>query len=241
MILFFILIFCLILASFKGIKGYNEYYLSYDMTNAVKGIFILLVFMRHANQYILGSGYDFNSYGDALLLNINSCLGQSIVTLFLFYSGYGVMESIKKKGDEYITSFPRKRVLSLLINFDIAVLLYVFVVVLLNNHVTVKQCILSLFAWESVGNSNWYIFVIQICYISTWLVFYISRKTLSNSINYKTISALIVLLLATMVCLSYCKEEYWYDTILCYGAGCLFSLKRMKYLISLRGIINALY
>ena len=46
-------------------------------------------------------------------------LEQLMVTMFLFYSGYGVMESIKRKGDDYIKSFPKKRILTTLINLFI--------------------------------------------------------------------------------------------------------------------------
>ena len=66
MILFFISIFVLVFISFKGVKGYNENYLSFDMTNAIKGVFILLVFISHANPYIKQAGYDYEANGDAL-------------------------------------------------------------------------------------------------------------------------------------------------------------------------------
>lgn len=43
--------------------------------------------------------------------------------VFLFYSGYGIMESIKNKGEKYISTVPKKRILNVLVNFDIAVLI----------------------------------------------------------------------------------------------------------------------
>ena len=232
MILFFISIFVLVFISFKGVKGYNENYLSFDMTNAIKGIFILLVFISHANPYIKQAGYNYEANGDALYLNIISYVGQWIVTLFLFYSGYGVMESIKNKGYDYIASFPQKRILPLLINFDIAVLLYIIIDLLLGKSIALKQSILSFIAWDSVGNSNWYIFVILICYFLTWVVFSLSKQSsgnaISNSRRFRNTLILAILLLVAMVVLSYFKGEYWYDTILCYGAGCLFSIKKKE-------------
>lgn len=232
MILFFIFILGLIFISFKSVRGYNENYLSFDITNAIKGVFILLVFISHANPYIKQAGYDYGSYGDTLYLKIISCIGQWIVTLFLFYSGYGVMESVKRKGYYYIVSFPRKRILPLLINFDIAVSLYIILDLLLNKPITLEQSLLSFIAWDSVGNSNWYIFVILVCYIVTYGIFSISMHCFGESqfnIGYYNHALIItVLLLVTMAVLSYFKDEYWYDTILCYSAGCLFSIKKTE-------------
>ena len=47
--------------------------------------------------------------------------------MFLFYSGYGVMESIRKKGEAYVVAMPRHRVAGTLINFDVAVLIFLVV------------------------------------------------------------------------------------------------------------------
>lgn len=56
-----------------------------------------------------------------------SCLiksaGQLIVVMFLFYSGYGVMESVRSKGTAYIKSIPFKRVLSTLVTILFAFLI----------------------------------------------------------------------------------------------------------------------
>lgn len=227
MILCFVLLSCLILISFKWVKGYNEDCLSFEMTNAIKGIFILFVFISHINPYIVRAGYEYIGYGDPLFLDINSYIGQWIVTLFLFYSGYGVMESIKRKGDKYIASFPKKRLLPLFINFNIAVFLFIITNILLNNQITIKQSLLSFIAWDSVGNSNWYIFVIFVCYAITWGVFSFLKHTVGK-VNNRQVFILTALLVAVMLCLSYCKEEYWYDTILCYGAGCFVSCKKTE-------------
>ena len=40
---------------------------------------------------------------------LRNYMGQSIVSLFLFYSGYGIYEAIKRKGTAYIKAMPVKR------------------------------------------------------------------------------------------------------------------------------------
>ena len=75
-----------------GGQEYITDYMSVDKTMAIKGIFILIVFVSHFNSYA-----DFTSAADIKYFQEFSKIGQRMVTLFLFYSGYGVMESVKKK------------------------------------------------------------------------------------------------------------------------------------------------
>lgn len=135
-----------------------EDYLGRTQTDAIKGIFILLVVFSHFMGYVRQAG------GHAL----NMPLGQMIVTCFLFYSGYGVMEAIKRQGRAYIKTIPKRRILTTLLNFDIAVLAFIAVDLLLGRALTWQQCLLSFVCWDSVGNSNWYIFAILLCYAVTF-------------------------------------------------------------------------
>lgn len=98
MITFYVAIFVLCLwgIKFSPKKGFDDF-LQRDQCDSIKGIFILLVFVRHVLQYIIASGYEFSSLQDKLFLKIDRELDQLIVVMFLFYSGYGIMESIRKK------------------------------------------------------------------------------------------------------------------------------------------------
>ena len=71
-------------------NGYDSY-MNREQTQMINGIFIILVFMRHFNQYV-----QLDSVIEVPFLYLNKILGQLIVTTFMFYSGYGVMTSIMK-------------------------------------------------------------------------------------------------------------------------------------------------
>ena len=91
----FLVYIALLLLALKGIKacfkGFNEEYLSRDSTLAIKGIFVILVFCRHYKQYVsLG-----DNLLDGLFIYVDGLLGQLIVVIFLFYSGYGIITQIK--------------------------------------------------------------------------------------------------------------------------------------------------
>ena len=224
MILFYLLLSLLIVSRLRyNHFGFYSDYLSFYSTNAVKGIFIALVFIKHVTPYIISSGSVFDgSFWNRVFMFIDSQVGQWIVAMFLFYSGYGLMESIRKKGNDYISSIPRKRILTTLINFDIAVLLFAIITLSLSKDYSIGRYLLSFIGWEEVGNSNWYIFVILLCYFITYICF--RKATDDMLILKKSAFVCIGLLTISVFVLSFIKPSWWYDTMLCYGAGILYSL-----------------
>lgn len=66
MIIFYFLIVVAALVGIKLRKSQDERqaYFSKDSTNAIKGIFILTVFLRHANQYVDKSVYNYSLIWD---------------------------------------------------------------------------------------------------------------------------------------------------------------------------------
>lgn len=207
------------------LTGLNENYLAMDRTNSIKGIFILLVFLSHARNYVSM----LPSYSDDTLNNIYNIfqnhLGQGVVVMFLFYSGYGVMESIKKKGTEYIRSFPKNRIAKTLFNFDIAVILFIILDLCLGTlkNYSVPQVILSFIGWKSVGNSNWYIFAVLIMYLVTYVAF-----TIFKNKAYYAATLVTVLTVAYVGVLVPFKESWWFDTVILYPLGIWYSLCKDK-------------
>ena len=217
----FLLLLCLYGIQSGRDKAFGDY-ITKERTNSIKGIFIIVVFLSHIRPFILNSGYDFNGTGDLLFRRFLGIFGQLMVVMFLFYSGYGVMESIKRKGDSYVKSMPRHRILNTLLNFDVAVCIFLAVDLLLGQHVTAPQFLLSLVAWDSVGNSNWYIFAILICYIVTWLSALFTREPV------QLLWSVFILITIAAIVLFFFKEYYWYNTLWAYPAGMYYSNNKQK-------------
>lgn len=187
-------------------------YLGRAQCDSIKGIFILIVFFSHFMQYVRMAG--------GCVVDLH--LGPMMVTLFLFYSGYGVMESIKKMGDEYVKSMPKRRVLTTLLNFDIAVLAFIVLDLSLGCSITLKQSLLSLVCWDSVGNSNWYIFAIVCSYLAAFVACYESRfRSYGGVISFAILSFYVV-------GLSFVKDPWWFDTILCFPVGMIYSQHKSR-------------
>ncbi len=196
-------------------NGIFSDYMSIEKTASIKGIFILIVFLSHAVGYFtIGTSLPDRAFS-FIVINL---IGQSMVAVFMFYSGYGVMLSIDKKGSNYVKSIPAKRFFKVLLHFDIAVLIYYLIGIAMHKGYGFTEFLISLTGWGSVGNSNWYIFDILVLYLITYVSFMAARNNKKFGIILN-----IILCTAFAVFLKYTKgDSWWYDTVLCYPAGMLF-------------------
>lgn len=192
---------------------FNEQYIDKATTATVNGFFICHVFLSHFSQY---------THVDAFVNYSGEWFGQLMVVMFLFYSGYGCMVQFRKKGSDYLKRFPVKRILGTLVNFDIAVCIFAVVCLLIGREISWRQFALSLVCWESVGNSNWYIFAILLCYLAFWLVF---DKLVAKVSKFNGRGLILqIILIALVIGLSRVKEPWWYDTIMSFGAGVMYAI-----------------
>lgn len=133
------------------------------------------------------------------------------------------MESIKNKGQSYISAIPRHRVLVTLLKFDMAVCVFLVVQALFGNFYTPLRICEALLAWKGVGNSNWYIFAILVLYIFSWVSAMLVRG------NYKYVPLIVTLLtvlyIIVMMSVRY-NDAQFYNTVLCYPMGMSFSIHR---------------
>lgn len=196
-------------------------YMSVRTTNGIKGFFLGMVFLSHIWTYT-----DFSQpYLDGLYRNpVRGRTGQCIVTMFLFYSGYGIMESVKKKGREYVDRIPIQRFLKVLLQFDCAIVLFWIYRYLTGAHYGIRKMLLTFAGWDGIGNSNWYIFCVLWLYIFT----FVSFKAFPNSHTKAVFGILALSLLYMTVMYRLGRDYWWYDTILCYTWGMFFSLYRGK-------------
>lgn len=194
--------------------------LSHDATATINGYFISLVFLRHLAQYIPEASF---LAGDDLFLRVDEFLGQLIVATFLFFSGFGAMESIKRKGEQYIRNFPLRRILPFLLDVWLALGVYIVVRLVRGSSIpAVSTLLLSMVGWKGIGNSNWYIFAILAAWICTYLAFRIFPR---KEARMRAVALLTALLLFYSFVV---KHEQvgtrFYNTILCYPAGMVLSL-----------------
>ena len=153
------------------IKGLNQYYIDYmnlKYTSSIKGIFVWMIILQHYRSY-------YKIKQKYIYQRIINYTGQRIVSLFLFYSGYGIYESLKKKSIEYIKTLPIKALI-LYIKFQLILLIFLLNNIILGGKIKLKQYILSMIFISNIGNSNWFAFTIIIFYIYCFLSFIVIKN-----------------------------------------------------------------
>lgn len=227
MIIFF-LILAIITAWGIRFSSFNEGYISLQSTNAIKGVFAVIILFSHMNGYIVLQ----DSIYDTLFESILRHLGQLMVAPFLFFSGYGIMESVKRKPG-YSSSFPKKRILRTLIHFDIAVLTYLIMGFVLGYRYPLSYYLTSWIGWESLGNSNWFVFVILLLYVLAYVSIIFAEKICvrqEKGKRFVIVSSTLFLSAVAWVALRLAgKDSWWYDTVITFPLGMCFSFVRSRF------------
>ena len=177
--------------------------------------------------YILLS-HTFNVYSSPGILNetfaaIKIYLGQFPVVPILFFSGYGIMESIKHK-EGYIKNFPKQRLLKFYYKFFLISLIYVVLNLFLHEY-DLTTVLLSFTGFESIGNGGWYIGVTLFVYILVIICFNIFKT------NYTLAAAVITILTAALMLVEMKLDlpTYYYSTMIFMPLGLWFSLIKDKF------------
>lgn len=206
------------------IKGSNQYYPDYmnlKYTNSIKGIFVWIIILQHyRSYYFINKKYIYQ--------RILNNLGQKMVSLFLFYSGYGIYESVKKKGLGYIKSLPIKALI-LYIKFQLILLIFLLNSIILGEKIKLKKYILSMIFISSIGNSNWFAFTIIIFYIYCFFSFRVIKNNNYNFIGIVLISIICNIHLHLVYKYFYRKRLYSIDNTFCFLFGFYYSFLK-KYI-----------
>ncbi len=220
--IFFVLVLMLLIFNKMEIckpGTFNKDYISPDGTLAVKGIFVALILLSHGKGYVeLGGIYD-EPY-----TAMQNHLNQMVVAMFLFYSGYGMMESMKKKQFAYVKSIATKRFPNLLLNYDLAVLLFFVLGYVIGQPQTVKNLLIAFTAWNGIGNSSWYIFVILVMYIATLIAFLPKKFSENKAVEFISLVILTVFAVALVLALKKAgKPNFFFNTVILFPLGFWYS------------------
>ncbi len=222
MIIFVLILFAVTCIGISVSKK-NQFFEDYSSpknTGAINAVFSVLIFLNHSVGYL-----DLNGVLDAPYFILFRFLGQFVVATYLFYSGFGIMESYKKKGHNYIKAMPVNRLFKTWYHFAIVVAIYAVISIGIRGiKYKPTHILLAFTGLTALGNSNWYMFVTFVLYILLIVSFFIFKKS--------KVSAMV---LFTVLVVGFSLIEYgaglgtrWYNTIFCFPAGMFFSLFKPK-------------
>lgn len=190
--------------------SFHKDYLSKESTCAVNGIFVFLVFLRHFKQYV-----ELNDTTDLLFSRFDGYLNQLIVVSFLFFSGYGMMCSISKKGEAYTKSLFKNHFLKLLLHFDICVALFVLTNFAVGSQFSLKDTLLAFTSWTSIGNSNWYITAV----LAMYLVIIVSFLLFGKSKPVALVCVTVLTMAFVYLNIRLDRPMFTYDTVIVFPLG----------------------
>lgn len=200
-------------------KGFYEDYSSRDQSRAINGICIMLILLSHTFAKVSP-----NDVFDRLYEPVRIFLGQFVVVPFLFYSGYGMMESLTKK-EGYLKSFPIKRFLKIVLQFSIITVVYIAMHLLLQSNYSIPYMLLSFTGLTSIGNGGWFIFSTFFFYaaIILWFNIFKNNKILATV----AVTASFVVLMLVEIFLDF--PTYYYNIVIFFAVGMFYSLLKSPF------------
>ncbi|WP_158534753.1 acyltransferase family protein [Romboutsia maritimum] len=207
MILVYISMFFMILYDIKVLK-YREYNLeplSLKNSNVVKGLAAIVVVLHHISQrvYTLGSFFFFRY------------LGYLSVSLFLFYSGYGLMKSYNSK-ENYLNGFWINRMPKIIIPFILSNVLFITIYTLSGREFSVYDILTYILGIRLIDSFKWYIIVTIILYSGFYFMFkYLKR-------NKATVGIFLLITGYDLGCRILGMGGWWYSATYCFFIGILF-------------------
>ncbi|WP_262316085.1 acyltransferase family protein [Lacticaseibacillus parakribbianus] len=200
-------------------------YLDHRTTMTINGFFLFLVFFSHFATYLPVQTQLFRLSG--IWLHIQR---QVIVTPFLFFSGYGIMTQLIRRGHRYVDSFPVRRFFFVWFRFFVAVSLFWLVAEIMHVSYPLSRIALAYTGVVSIGNSNWYIFAVLVLYILTYVAFKLFGR------RQQVALAVMGLLLVGYTVVAYQHlVPAFYNTIFCYYAGMLFAVHKDRITAAVAG------
>lgn len=157
-------------------------------------------------------------------MTIREHLNQTVVVPYLFYSGYGMTISLFRKGESYIRSIVRYRIPRVFLSMAIAVTLFLILKIFKGEEINGHQVLMSYVFWDSLGNSNWYIFGILGEYSIFVIAFLLCREPVSKR---NLFAGLILTTVLTCVFVLWIKSQgkgpWWYNTLIMFPVGCWYA------------------
>lgn len=228
MTLLFLLTLCLLFTGSPQLRytlPTDGSYMAPERTRMINGIFMVLMILRHTT--IFGFDRSVQPIDQPFHHYIDHPLHQCIVCIYFFFSGYGIMFSLQRKGKEYLHKLITKRFISLYIRFAVAAflacLLYACIDGDWHGHgLRFLKAVTLVKGW-------WFIQFSLFLYLLTWLSFRCCRFCPDSPFRIYTAIALLGMLIALMVSFLCPYYESWsLDTEWCFPAGMLYFMLRSQ-------------
>ena len=229
----------------------SDTFLNLDQSKNIQASICLAIILHHLTQQI--TVYGMRPKGPITLF---SHIGYLFTALFFFFSGYGLMTSLKSKPD-YLDTFLKRRLPAVIIPFWIINILGVILTCILPGPKLRPSEIAGYVVGLTLINGNgWFIIEIVILYLAFYLLF----KLIKNRNIATALLCLFTLLLMIYSFLQghdaqgakthWFRGEWWYDSTITFAFGILFAgfkdrfadfcVKHYSLMIALFAVLNVI-
>ena len=141
-----------------------------------------------------------------------------MVAPFLFFSGYGIFEQFKAKGEGYANKLPKNRILKVYLMFFLSWTLFFIASFIFKWNFSLETYLFSPIGITSIGNSNWYVVVILALYFTTYLSIKIGKDP-----KVALVINIVLCLLLIFILKKFDINSCWWNTIPAYAFGLFYS------------------
>ena len=194
---------------------------SLESTNCAKGIFAVLVVLCHiwGRADVSADGFVLHNLGRLL-----SIFGYISVSMFFFFSGYGLWLQYKTKGDEYVKRFLRRNVLSLYLINVIFIIAYTLFLWGVNGSISLGKVLQSFFFGSTIIVNGWFLQACLLYYLAYYFIFRFIKKD-----TIKLISMAVFLFGYCLLCALALKLPItWYECSFTFLFGMIFCKHKEK-------------
>lgn len=194
----------------------KEVYLSLDNTKILRGFLAVAIVLHHISEH--------SDAGRFFPVMVHA--GYLIVAVFFFLSGYGLLTSYHKKGQNYLKGFWKNRILYLFVIWFLVSLVYwLFDACMGQTNVGVKFFLLSFVNGHPIAKNSWYIIVQLMMYVFFWLAYTIPGIKGARKIT-------IVFVLLVLVAFVFNRVGYgsiWYISNFAFVFGLFYAEKKQVF------------
>lgn len=208
-------------AKFSG-KRFNDGFLSLEQTKAIQGFLAICIMLHHIAQKTCASWIQPQTrivHG----LDMFVPIGYLLVSIFLFFNGYGVYKSYHTK-ENYLDGFIKKRILPVVLALYTTTVIFFIARLLVGEKMDAKQVILYLTSIQLCNPNTWYVIVLPFFYLAFYFSFkFIKRDGLA--VLATTAFVVLYMLLGTRIDHNdyWIRGEWWYNCVFLFPVGIIFA------------------
>lgn len=209
-------------AKFSKGKEFNDGFLSLEQTKAFQGFLAVCIMLHHIAQktcasWIKPAGRIVHG------LDIFVDMGFLLVSVFLFFNGYGVYKSFHSK-DNYLKGYFKKRILPVILALYTTTIIFFIARLLVGQEMDTTEKILYLTSIKLCNPNTWYVIVLPFFYLFFYISFRFIKK---DGLAVAATTALVIgyMLLGTRINHNdyWIRGEWWYNCVILFPVGIIFA------------------